>query len=100
MTDLERVLADLAAHPDSTAREIGQRLGMNDRRVFKALDNAAYDGWCQRWRSTPPRRSATPPSVGFPFFDYNEEPVEALSYSVSHDLGDSQAARNWFGEDN
>lgn len=50
MSDLEQVLADLIEHPDSTAREIGMRLGMNDRWIFKLLDNAAYDGKCQRWR--------------------------------------------------
>jgi hypothetical protein len=47
---LKRALADLAEHPDSTAKEIGQRLGINDRRVFAVLDHAAYDGRCQRWR--------------------------------------------------
>jgi len=47
---LAGALVDLAEHPDSTAREIAQRLGVrDDRTVFKALDNAAYDGKCQRW---------------------------------------------------
>lgn len=49
---LSRALADLTEHPDSSAREIAQRLGIrDDRRVFKALDNAAYDGRCQRSRT-------------------------------------------------
>ena len=49
---LSRALSDLAEHPDSSAREIARRLGIrDDRRVFKALDNAAYDGQCQRSRT-------------------------------------------------
>ncbi len=51
-TILERALADLAEHPDSSARDIAKRLGVNDRTVFGALDNAAYDGKCQRWHPT------------------------------------------------
>lgn len=53
MTDgiLDRALADLAEHPESSAREIAQRLGISDDRwVFKVLDNAAYEGRCQRSR--------------------------------------------------
>lgn len=49
---LERALADLAAHPNSTAREIAMRIGVrDDRAVFAVLDRAAYDGKCQRWNS-------------------------------------------------
>ena len=47
---LARALADLAEHPDSSAREIARRLDANDRDVFHVLDNAAYQGVCQRWR--------------------------------------------------
>ncbi|MEU4558398.1 hypothetical protein AB0F72_08410 [Actinoplanes sp. NPDC023936] len=53
MTDdiLSRALADLIEHPESSAREIAQRIGVrDDRLVFKALDNAAYAGRCQRSR--------------------------------------------------
>lgn len=46
---LDRALADLGRHPDSSAREIAQRIGADDRRVFAVLDAAAYDGVCQRW---------------------------------------------------
>jgi hypothetical protein len=46
---LERALDDLAEHPDSSAREIGRRIGIDSRRVFAVLDRAAYDGRCQRW---------------------------------------------------
>ena len=46
---LARALADLAEHPDSSARDIGRRIGVNDRHVFAVLDAAAYDGKCQRW---------------------------------------------------
>jgi hypothetical protein len=49
MSDLETVLADLAEHPNSTAHEIGERVGMKSRRVWHLLDHAAYDGKCQRW---------------------------------------------------
>jgi hypothetical protein len=46
---LSRALADLTEHPDSSAREIAQRIGVrDDRLVFKVLDNAAYEGRCQR----------------------------------------------------
>ena len=51
MTDdlISRVLADLAEHPHSSARGIARRLGVrDDRRIFKLLDIAAYDGRCQR----------------------------------------------------
>jgi len=48
---LSRCLADLAAHPDSTAREIGRRLDLPPRDVFRALDRGAYTGRCQRWRN-------------------------------------------------
>lgn len=53
---LESALADLAAHPDSSARQIGRRIGVDDRAVFAVLDRAAYDGKCQRWK--PGRASA------------------------------------------
>lgn len=46
---LDRALADLAEHPDSSAREIARRIGVGDRLVFAVLDRAAYDGRCQRW---------------------------------------------------
>jgi hypothetical protein len=50
---LGRALADLADHPESSAREIARRLGIrDDRLVFKVLDNAAYDGRCQRSRTS------------------------------------------------
>lgn len=54
MTDdiLHRALADLTEHPDSSANEIARRLGIrDDRLIFKVLDNAAYDGRCQRSRT-------------------------------------------------
>jgi hypothetical protein len=54
MTDgiLARALADLAENPESSAREIAQRIGVrDDRLVFKVLDTAAYDGRCQRSRT-------------------------------------------------
>jgi hypothetical protein len=48
MSDFQtRALTDLAAHPHSSAREIGRRTGIDDRIVFRALNNAAYDGKCQ-----------------------------------------------------
>lgn len=49
-TLLEAALADLAKYPDSSAREIGQRVGASDREIFRVLDRAAYDGRCQRWK--------------------------------------------------
>ena len=53
---LSRCLADLAEHPDSTAREIARRIGeRNDRNVWRVLNEAAYDGLCQRWRPGNPR---------------------------------------------
>ncbi len=62
---LERALADLAEHPNSSAREISRRLGvLDDRRVFKALDLAAYDGKCQRTRTgNGPWRWEIPPAA-------------------------------------
>lgn len=61
---LERALVDLAEHPNSSALEISRRLGvLDDRRVFKALDLAAYDGKCQRTRTgNGPWRWEIPPS--------------------------------------
>lgn len=53
---LERALADLREHPHSSARQVAARLGVDDRRVWRALDTAAYDGRCQR--SLPSGRSA------------------------------------------
>ncbi len=63
---LDRALADLAEHPHSSAREISRRLGvLDDRRVFKALDSAAYDGKCQRTRTgNEPWRWEIPPAAG------------------------------------
>jgi predicted ArsR family transcriptional regulator len=52
---LDRALAYLATHQDSSALQIAQALGLNDRTVFNALDNAAYKGLCQRWRPANPR---------------------------------------------
>lgn len=52
---LDRALKDLAAHPDSTAQEIADRLGADPRLVFRELDTAAYEGRCQRWRDGNPR---------------------------------------------
>jgi len=49
---LDRALAYLATHQDSSALQIAEALGLNDRTVFNALDNAAYRGLCQRWRFT------------------------------------------------
>jgi len=66
MSDLlDRALADLAEHPNSSAREISRRLGvLDDRRVFKALDQAAYDGKCQRTRTgNRPWRWEIPPAA-------------------------------------
>ena len=61
---LHDILTDLAYHPDSSAREIAQRLGLDDRNVFRLLDNAAYSGACQRWRGTSgPWRWEIPPEV-------------------------------------
>lgn len=48
---LARVLADLAEHPDSSARDIAGRIGESYAEVFRELDNAAYKGLCHRWRS-------------------------------------------------
>lgn len=64
---LERALADLAEHPNSSALEIARRLGvLDDRRVFKALDLAAYDGKCQRTRTgNGPWRWEIPPAAGW-----------------------------------
>jgi hypothetical protein len=48
---LSRALGDLLEHPNSSAREVARRLGVrDDRRVFAALDSAAYEGLCQRSR--------------------------------------------------
>ena len=51
LTLLGAALIDLAGHPDSSAREIGRRIGANDRDVFRELDRAAYSGQCQRWQN-------------------------------------------------
>jgi hypothetical protein len=47
---LHDILTDLAYHPDSSAREIADRLGLNSRNVFQLLNNAAFSGACQCWR--------------------------------------------------
>lgn len=49
---LRRLLADVAAHPDTSAREIAQRVGGSDRDVFRTLNNAAYSGLCQCSRAS------------------------------------------------
>jgi hypothetical protein len=51
---IDLALADLAQHPDSSAREIGNRIGRSASDVFNALDRAAYQGLCQRWRDSGP----------------------------------------------
>jgi hypothetical protein len=57
---LERALADLAEHPNSSAREIARRLNddgthhgqrISGHDVFGVLDKAAYHGTCQRSRT-------------------------------------------------
>lgn len=48
LAGLKRILRYLAAHPDSSATAIGRALGIYDRDVFHTLDNAAYEGICQR----------------------------------------------------
>ena len=54
ITLLERALAWLADHLDSSARQITRAIGeRDDRWVFRLLDRAAYDGRCQRWRPHP-----------------------------------------------
>lgn len=51
---LERALRWLLAHPDSSALQIARGIGHPDPRgLFRLLDNAAYDGRCQRWRPGP-----------------------------------------------
>ena len=37
---LDEILADLRAHPDSSAREIAARLGVDHPDVFRQLDDA------------------------------------------------------------
>jgi len=52
MNLLERALAYLAEHPDSSAKTIANGIGEgDDRAVFKELHLAAFDGKCQCWKS-------------------------------------------------
>jgi hypothetical protein len=45
---LARALAWLADNPDSSAQTIAAAIGAGDRAVFSVLDDASYDGRCQR----------------------------------------------------
>lgn len=47
------ILADLAGHPASSARQVARRLGMNDRDVYRVLKAAEASGRCRRHRETP-----------------------------------------------
>ena len=47
---LEAALADLAGHPDSSAKEIGTRIGADSRVVYRVLRSAAFQGLCQSRR--------------------------------------------------
>jgi hypothetical protein len=51
-TVLDEALAFLAQHPGSSARTIAVQIGRHDRDVFRELDNAAYQGKCQRSRAS------------------------------------------------
>ena len=49
---LNRALAYLGAHQDSSAREIAAGIGMGDERaVHRVLLTASHRGTCQRWKA-------------------------------------------------
>lgn len=49
---LERALAWLREHPDSSAKTIANAIGVRDDRwVYRALHNAAFEGKCQCWKA-------------------------------------------------